>query len=253
MQMQKVLLLKKSERDDYRVRVKEVKTTGIKTAKAATNTGKAEKTDKQKDVYNQKVDAKTTAKVADAASAHETKQKIEDAAKKAKTETGYYKNFGHVNQYIYDNFKDKKISREEAGELRAALGKYTTADADKLEVLADWVKVDDQSGENIDKKAKTKVSIETDLSQLKPEELKFLLETVKDMDIEVRTTKQKNEAKEKLTKLLQEHRGVQASQNVHEPEEAEEMEPQQAPKANPQPTVEDDEENFITGYKKDPK
>lgn len=247
----KSITLKKSERDEYRNTVINVKNTGIKTAKAASKIGKAEKTDKQKDLYNEKIDTKTASKVSSAASTHETKQKIEDAAKKAKTQAGYYKNFGHVNQYIYDNFKDKKISKEEARELRAALGKYTTADADKLEVLADWVKVDDQSGENIDKKANTKVSIETDLNQLKPEELKFLLETVKDMDMELKTTKQKNEAKEQVAKVLQEHRGIKASQNIQEAEEIEEMEPQQAPKANPQSTVKDDIEDFFNAYEKE--
>lgn len=200
--------LKKDERDDYRIKVKEVKKTGKASSKAAGKIGSAGGKDKDKTVYSGDPDANVKTKVGDKATIYDQKIEAENKAKEEKRKAGYYKNFGHINQYIFDCLKGaadgKEISRAEAKELRDLLGEYTLDYADKLELIADYVKVDDQSGVAIDKKAKTKVSIETDHSQIDPKKLKFILEKVKDMDLKLDTTEQKAEAKEQIEKLLEE-------------------------------------------------
>ena len=202
--------LKKDERDDYRVKVKEVKKTGKASSKAAGKIGSAGKKDKDKTIYSGDPDANVKTKVGDKATVYDQKIVAENKAKEEKRKAGYYKNFGHVNQYIFDCLKGaadgKEISRADAKELREILGEYTLDYADKLELIADYVKVDDQSGVAIDKKAKTKVSIETDHSQIDPKKLKFILENVKDMDLRLETTEQKAEAKEQIEKLLEDYK-----------------------------------------------
>lgn len=197
-----------AERDDYKGKVRDVRDTGVRTEKGATGVGKAERKDKKKDVYTQKVEDKTKSKVSTAEDTYQERLKAEAAAKKAKTEAGYAKNQSHVYRYI-DNFfetKDEnKIDKAKKDELMAALEQYALADADKLELIADWLKYDDQSGEPIKAKAKTKVKTETDMGQITPDDLLWLLNTVKGMDIELKTTKQKNEAKEAISKMLGDH------------------------------------------------
>ena len=202
--------LKKEERNDYRVKVKEVKKTGKASSKAAGKIGSAGKKDKDKTIYSGDPDANVKTKVGDKATIYDQKIEAENKAKEEKRKAGYYKNFGHVNQFIFDCLKGaaegKELSRKDAKELRDLLGEYTLDYADKLELIADYVKVDDQSGVAIDKKAKTKVSIDTDHSQIDPKKLKFILENVKNMDLRLETTEQKAQAKEQIEELLKDYK-----------------------------------------------
>lgn len=203
-----------SERDNYKGKVKDVRDTGVKTEKGATNVGKAEKKDKHKEVYTANVESSTKQKVSDARSEYTARLKAEDAAKKAKTEAGYAKNQSHVYRFIDHFFETKEIDKAKAKELKDALEKFKMADADKLELIADWLKFDDQSGEPIKKKAKTKVKTETDMGQITPDNLLWLLNTVHGMDLELKTTRQKNEAKEAISKILGDHQQKVMSDEV---------------------------------------
>jgi len=197
--------LKKSERDDYASAVRDVKTTGIASSRASRKVANKAHQDGVKTELAAE-DGNIKNKVFERGKKHDLAIDAENKAKEAKKQKGYKKNFAHINQYIFDCqhgvVPGKEITRAEGQALRDLLGEYSYEFADKIMLIADYVKGDDQSGEAIDKKTKTRMSIDTDHTQIDPQKLRYLLENLKNMDLPMETTEQCAEAKEKIQQLL---------------------------------------------------